>query len=312
MTTQKTINADILKEYRRLRRYTANKARESLIYPEHKGKHAAIALAKAKQNVSAGSNSNKCCNGRIWGKGDINGKSFSAYGENSVRWIEKPEQGLRLVGLAHNVGKAGHRYMNDAVEHSGWFLDDFQHETVSGVVYQLPGKDGKARYLVGYADPWNTTKKGSGPALLSMKVIEGETIHCSYDDDAALRDAARCADGIAERMAEIERNYQRAYHKGSQARELAIESHEQACNWLSEIRAFRDMWKARKELAPGTIRNQIKNIRQACDTFVNARSKFHSYRDEHKPGKPLPHYSQEYSRECLSLISAWNEGYASL
>lgn len=136
---------------------------------------------------------------------------FKAYGRN-MRWFEATETaGLRLVGLAHEVSPAGYAYSRNAVEHTGWYLsdDNWTGKTVAGVVYQLPGKNGRARYLAGYADPWN-----DGAACLSIEVIEGDARDSSWDSDDGLRDAAREADSIAERMAEKERDYQRAWRAG--------------------------------------------------------------------------------------------------
>jgi hypothetical protein len=101
-----------------------------------------------------------------------------------MRWVEDPTAcGLRLAGHADELAR---------LDHTGWFVDDFQGETVRGVVYRLPSRKGVLRLVAGYADPFN-----DGPACLDFS----ET----FDDE---REAAWRADRIAERMAETEREYQ--------------------------------------------------------------------------------------------------------
>lgn len=205
------------------------------------------------------------------------GPVFSAWGESHLRWIENPAAvGLRLVGLSHNV--PANTYRGRAVDHDGWFLDsEIQDETVSGVVYRLPGKDGRARYLAGYADPWNADKDGRGPALLSLDVIEGEPVDSSWETDSALVEAARAGDSIAERMAEHEREYQDAFRAGSAARDVSSAATEAGKLWIETLRELRDAcamlrhvfaerWTAIREDVPVSqtrawVRAEIRDIR---------------------------------------------------
>jgi hypothetical protein len=64
------------------------------------------------------------------------------------RWIEHPENHFRYVGKYQDIYKGRN-------SHDGWYLDPFQHDTVSGVVYQLTGKKGKPRYIAGHEDGYN-------------------------------------------------------------------------------------------------------------------------------------------------------------
>ena len=100
------------------------------------------------------------------------------------RWIESTRlAGLRFVGFSDEIlPRMGHR---------GWYADSFQDETYRGAVYQLPARHGQSVYVHGYNDPNN-----KGAAFLCFE---------STDDK---EDAARWADGMAERMAEDSREYE--------------------------------------------------------------------------------------------------------
>ena len=73
------------------------------------------------------------------------------------------------------------------IRHTGWFADDFQDQTIRGIVFRLPAGRG---FLAGWS-------MGKGMASgLDYDV---------WDNEA---DAAREADRMAERTAEAEREYQ--------------------------------------------------------------------------------------------------------
>ncbi len=202
---------------------------------------------------------------------------FEAYGEK-MRWIENPEnEGFRFVGLTHDV--------DDAVDHTGWHLseDNWIGETVSGVVYQVSGKNGAARYVVGYADPYNSDKNGHGPACLAMRVIDGDVTDCDWASDPVLRDAAREADGIAELMAEKERDYQAAHWAGREAREKATEAREACKAWVQATKAsfaiFRNRHNIEKRDLKLLFKAQSEQARYLCKEFKTAREKFHAALD---------------------------------
>lgn len=110
----------------------------------------------------------------------------------SGQYYEKADETFRLLGFADEIAaRNDHRR---AIDHKGWFVDEFQGEVMRGVVYKLARGRG---YMVGYADPWN-----NGAAFLE---------HSTAEDDMQ---AAREADHIAEREAEKERDYQEARQKG--------------------------------------------------------------------------------------------------
>lgn len=112
-----------------------------------------------------------------------------AHGYKQCAWIENVGRGLRGVGYADEI--------LSRLRHKGWYTDDTQSDVYRGIVYQLPGRDGKSLYVYGYADPMNR-----GAAFLCF----------DYVDDK--EDAARFADRLAEIFAEEEREYQEAWRAG--------------------------------------------------------------------------------------------------
>lgn len=207
---------------------------------------------------------------------------FSAYGSDQMCWIEDPAaMGLRLVGLAHEVSPAGYAYSRNAVEHTGWFLseDNWTGETVAGVVYQLPGKNGRARYVVGYADPYN-----DGPACLDLgNVIEGERKDSDWEPDLVLREATIMADYYAEKMAEEEREYQAAWQAGCDAREKAGEALEACRRWKEAVKASFAVFRNRRNIPRVDVRllfkAQSEDARDYWDEFRDAREAFHTALD---------------------------------
>ena len=291
----------VAREYRLRRAIYARTARtESAryplsIYPERYGRRAAFELERARETIRANRKSVApyASGATVWsGLGGHDGATFEAYGESAMRWIENPEsRGLRFVGLAHDVGRAGYAYARDAVNHKGWYLDAEQFEKVCGVVYQLPARDGRARYVVGYADPYNTDDSGRGPACLSLDVLEGDAVDSDYDADPVLRDAARRADGIAERYADATREFEESYQAGKKARAKADAARETGKAWVSACRDARAMYKARHGFPalPGPMareltRAAISTARRLRKRYEKEKSKARAWRAENTPG----------------------------
>lgn len=204
---------------------------------------------------------------------------FAGYGESRVRWTENPAAlGLRLVGLAHDAAPANYSYLRAAVDHTGWWLDpDGGGETVAGVVYQTSGHGGRARYLVGYADPYNTDSDGNGPALLSLAPITGERLDSHWDHDPALRDAARRADGMAEAMADRERAYQESHRAGRDAREAGVAMRETGSRWADSVRALKAAFARRRDLGGdgrAVVSALVSCVRDHCESLEESRDKF--------------------------------------
>ena len=135
---------------------------------------------------------------------------------------DKPENfGLRLVGrvMAEPYGRAGYW---DKSGDSGWYTDPygdvFKDGTglCYGLVYQLPGRDGHARFVTAYEFG------GMDESLvfdMSRVFSEDRRAGSSWDspeDSQACRDAIYHADSMAKYAAEQEREYQAARQAGSQ------------------------------------------------------------------------------------------------
>lgn len=174
---------------------------------------------------------------------------------------------LRFVGFADELAR---------LNHAGWFTDEFQDSTLRGVVYQLPGKGRRARYVAGYLE------SESGGTVLDVSTIHGgEEGADSPRYDSGARDAALAADGEAERAAEREREYQAAWQAGSRFAELA-EAITEARNLrrdyrralkqirAQEARARLQLGRERKAsggvppLALEALRKQIEATRDIC------------------------------------------------
>ena len=123
--------------------------------------------------------------------------------DKSERWrrVEYPHDGLRFIGKVYEIrcdGKGNLPYIDHSpVNHTGWFMDDYQEETAWGEVYQLPGRDGKPVFIPGLCTS-NDDRNGNDGAVLDF--------HNTTDD---LHSAIRWADAMAHQYAESEREYRR-------------------------------------------------------------------------------------------------------
>jgi hypothetical protein len=117
---------------------------------------------------------------------------------NRYRWVENLSNGLRKAGDAHAIAK---------LDHTGWFTDSFQDETVHGEVYRLPSRKGKALFVPAVNDPNND----DCACLDFSRITEDET------------QAARWADEMAQRWAEFEREYREKEAAENRLSEIADE-----------------------------------------------------------------------------------------
>lgn len=192
--------SDLARAYRIARRSSlqffeqqaANKARRrSSQYPCTDGPGAAVkALEKARQKLASGK---------------------SVYGGLPGKRYPDTDSAFRSTTPAHDVSGAG-------IDHNGWytdpFCDVFRDGTglCFGVVCQLPGKGGRARYVAGY----QFGGVDGGPDLDLSTVYESESTGWHGDTPDAMVDAARAADELARIAGEDEREYQTAWQAGSQ------------------------------------------------------------------------------------------------
>ena len=106
------------------------------------------------------------------------------------RCVENASSGLRVTGSADDVlratGSGSH-----GLGHTGWYIDNYQSELVSGYVLQLPSRHGGPVYVPAINDPDNA----------DCYTVD---FHSTTEDKA---EAARWADSMAECYAERERDY---------------------------------------------------------------------------------------------------------
>lgn len=181
-------------------------------------------------------------------------------GSSMLTWCESPGDYLHCEGVYGDRPRA---------DHNGWYLDDdFQDETAEGIVYRIrvqrrghykAGETGtRVRYIAGIKDPHN-----EGPAMLQL----GET---DWHDD--LDDAFRDADGMAEKYAEREREYQAAWRLGNEAADLlntAADDREECKKLVREINAL----KGKQDAAAmpeicSTLRARVKKLRSRIKSGV--------------------------------------------
>jgi len=126
------------------------------------------------------------------------GSKPSYLSADRYRWVENASKGLRHVGSADDIVKLGH---------TGWYIDNFQDETVRGEVYQLPAKDGECRFVPAVNDPNN-----DDCACVDFRSVTDDKEEC-----------ARWADSMAESWAEREREYQAEESKRIRLEEIEDE-----------------------------------------------------------------------------------------
>lgn len=229
-----------------------------------------------------------------------------------LAYVEHPEKaGLRLVGRVQSdcVGRNGYW---DSREESGWYTDPYGDTfrdgsgLCYGLVYQLPGRDGKARFVAGY----QFGGCDGGPTVDLGAIYETDTRdHWSggYDPQEVdgARDAARAADSMAQRAAEDEREYQTAWQAGSHyanARAEAVETRRQLRELLADRRKARAIDPAGFPAICAAIRS---NVARALDDLREARDRMRQLADgDYSRGSTWLGFYTGDKRLC----EAFNEG----
>ena len=119
-------------------------------------------------------------------------------GAYHARWAETPGDWSKLTGASHSI--------ISSIRHTGWYCDIEGHVLIFGIVREVRTARG-TRYLACTCDPWNGDKSGDGPCMVEVKA-DGSFLW--YDCE---REAARHADSMAERYAEVERENDEAYQE---------------------------------------------------------------------------------------------------
>lgn len=222
-----------------------------------------IALALARQDVAAGANRYP-----VSPRMSALSARFNGYGTDSLRWCERPEDvGLRFVGYAYELAK---------LDHTGWYADSHNSSLVRGVVYQLPARNGMARYVAGYDNADNGAADAGGPAAIDFGTIWESDKDSDYWESNRhqnmARDAAYRADKLAERMAEESREYDQAWQAGAMWRDLGEEIAEERKTTLDLLRERRLAKAAGAEFPTicatmrQVVQDALRSIREARKT----------------------------------------------
>lgn len=191
---------------------------------------------------------------------------------DGCRWVEYPENGLRVKGYADEVAQR--------IQHKGWFINDFQSEVYRGQVFQIPARNGLPRFLAGYEDA-----HGNNAALIDFSSF--------YDDET---EAAYAADRMAERDAEKEREYNEAWQAGSRYAEAGEEIKQGRKAARRIIGALREAMKNTAPFTPETVKVICDNIRAGLRRELRGMQEAREERKELKSGV----YRSQYE--------AFNEG----
>ena len=212
------------------------------------------ALARARADVLAGTRRYTCQ--YAWrNKFNIN-QPHAAYGHKLLRWIEAPADLWRFAGTSHDIAKAESYYYRDYP--TGWYTrHDDCSETTSGVVYQLPARNGIPQYIAGYSDPCN-----DGPAVLSFD----ET----FEDKM---EAARAANRLAELMAEGSREHDEAWQAGNRFADLGREVQELRRDLLATIREAKEAAKTLRGTFPALCETIQASIQETLTEIRSLRGK---------------------------------------
>lgn len=132
-----------------------------------------------------------------------------------------------------------------------YYSDAYQGETYVGHVWQLPARDGSPRYVAGYCEDQSGTLRGTsidGRRAGGYVVLSCDAHGLELFDDK--EEAARAADGLAERMAEKQREYDERWQEASQENDKRDEARDamkraradvhESAEALRELRDARD------------------------------------------------------------------------
>lgn len=298
-------------------------------YRQH-GRPAGSALAKARENVAAyhdaiaqGYGESKAARSHLRYPRDHGAavcwqsepKPHDAIGTWANPFPRKAERrafvqdvdgaGLRHVG---NVEADSHGGRNcwSRRDSCGWYSDNDQSATIYGVVYQLPGRGGMARFVAGYA----SASDCDGAPLLDFGTIYSEDMRGDrYNESAvdldAARDAARAADSMAQSAAEDERQYQAAWQAGSRFAELAeavADNRKAALALLAERRRAATAGKGEVfQAICGAIRDKVESC---LELIAQARAE----REKLKAGDFVSEWLPGFYTGEKRLQAAFNEG----
>lgn len=160
----------------------------------------------------------------------------------------------RGIGYADEIVSRGG--LGTGIDHTGWFADEIQAETVRGFVVQFPSRDGQPQYYAG-AD-WSD----SDCATLDLSECFGSS-----------RDAAYRADDLARKYAEDAREHDHAWRmqeERDEKRQAIREKIQHARLILRAIREGAEGLAARLlEDEYATLRAEISQDRESLEEWEN-------------------------------------------
>jgi hypothetical protein len=197
-----------------------SKLAQAYLYHRQDGARAPAALRYARQDVAAGKSRYPApigsTGGGVWQEPETMPRHTSA--DRRAYYCDNWPAGWR------DAGDAGEVYRN--LGHTGWHEDpDGMGGVCRGRVLQLPARDGVPQYV-----PGTYSTESDGVTLYPLD---------RYEEP---EEAARAADGYAERAAEVEREYREAWNAGTdatQAGEEAREARKEALGILADLRTAR-------------------------------------------------------------------------
>lgn len=211
--------------------------------------------------------------------------------------------GFRLVGSVAPDFRTATLYRRggwQGQEGHGWHADEYGDSIISGRVYQLPARNGLARFVAGWKD--------SDGSLLAIDL--SEIFEAAVGDDMehpeqleACVDAARAADGLARECADAEREWQTAWQAGNQFAALQGESHDLRVQMLAEFKEHKyicGVMGKPMESFPVHFQAFVKRVHQA-------REQLQAWRDEREQLLAGDHASYGFYPSS-KLITAFKEG----
>lgn len=206
---------------------------------------------------------------------EVEGRCFGSY---HCRWVEDVSKHLRFVGYADEI--------TSAVEHTGWFTDNFQDETVRGAVWQLPTRNHELQFVYGYVDPWNDDSAFISFEIVTQDLSDMPDLMSYYGNEPkdweACRSAALYADQMAQLMAEESRENDAKFQAEQQIETL----HEQA---KDAIEAFHDLKPSAREKQDSVVCTLIhKELMSMRETVSESIRRIKELKDD--PWSAVPRY----------------------
>lgn len=160
--------------------------------------------------------------------------------------------GLRFAGYA-DENEDGNAFSRPAADHKGWYTEDdgIDGRVLRGAALRLPAKRGRERFLAAYQGEDGDESRGFTVDMSWPAVVTSETVSRRYSATSYVtpqREAKKLGDAMAERDAERERDYNRAWQAGSQ--------------YAGELEAASDARKERRQVS--------RDLRDTCAAVAAA------------------------------------------